>query len=140
MISAGQAEGARLIVGGPGRPAGLNRGFYVRPTVFSGVTRDMRIAREEIFGPVLCIMPYADEEEAVSIANDTLYGLGAHVQSGDPDRARAVARRIRSGQVHINYPAWTAHAPFGGYKQSGNGREYGVHGFEEYLETKAILA
>lgn len=140
MIAAGLADGARLIAGGPGRPAGLNRGFYVRPTVFSGVTRDMRIAREEIFGPVLCIMPYADEEEAVSIANDTVYGLGAHVQSGDPARARAVARRIRSGQVHINYPAWTAHAPFGGYKQSGNGREYGVHGFEEYLETKAILA
>lgn len=140
MIAAGLSDGARLIAGGPGRPAGLNRGFYVRPTVFSGVTRDMRIAREEIFGPVLCIMPYADEEEAVSIANDTVYGLGAHVQSGDPARARAVARRIRSGQVHINYPAWTAHAPFGGYKQSGNGREYGVHGFEEYLETKAILA
>jgi aldehyde dehydrogenase (NAD+) len=140
MIAAGQAEGARLVAGGPGRPAGLDRGFYVRPTVFSGVTRDMRIAREEIFGPVLCIMPYADEDEAVSIANDTVYGLGAHVQSGDPVRAKAIARRIRSGQVHINYPAWTAHAPFGGYKQSGNGREYGVHGFEEYLETKAILA
>lgn len=140
MIAAGQADGARLVAGGAGRPAGLNRGFYVRPTIFSGVTRDMRIAREEIFGPVLCIMPYRDEDEAVSIANDTVYGLGAHVQSADPARAQAVARRIRSGQVHINYPAWTAHAPFGGYKQSGNGREYGVHGFEEYLETKAILA
>jgi len=140
MIAMGQAEGARLIAGGPGRPGGLNRGFYVRPTIFSGVTRDMAIAREEIFGPVLCIMPYADADEAVSIANDTVYGLGAQVQSSDPARAKAIARRIRSGQVHINYPAWTAHAPFGGYKQSGNGREYGVHGFEEYLETKAILA
>ena len=140
MIAAGQADGARLIAGGPGRPAGLDRGFYVQPTIFSGVTRDMRIAREEIFGPVLCIMPYESEDEALAIANDTVYGLGAHVQSTDPVRARAIARRIRSGQVHINYPAWTAHAPFGGYKQSGNGREYGVHGFEEYLETKAILA
>ena len=140
MIEAGMAEGAKLICGGPGRPADLHRGYYVRPTIFSDVTRDMRIAREEIFGPVLCIMPYTDEADAVALANDTVYGLGAHVQSGDPARAQAVARRIRSGQVHINYPAWTAHAPFGGYRQSGNGREYGVHGFEEYLETKAILA
>ncbi len=140
MIEAGMAEGAKLICGGPGRPADLNRGYYVRPTIFSGVTRDMRIAREEIFGPVLCIIPYTDDDDAVALANDTVYGLGAHVQSGDPARAQAIARRIRSGQVHINYPAWTAHAPFGGYKQSGNGREYGVHGFEEYLETKAILA
>ncbi|WP_230769859.1 aldehyde dehydrogenase family protein [Sphingomonas sp. Leaf4] len=140
MIETGMAEGARLICGGPGRPADLNRGYYARPTIFSNVTPTMTIAREEIFGPVLCILPYADEEAAIGIANDTVYGLGAHVQSGDPARAQAVARRIRAGQVHINSPAWTAHAPFGGYKQSGNGREYGVHGFEEYLETKAILA
>jgi len=99
----------------------------------------MRIAREEIFGPVLAIMPYRDEEEAIAIANDTVYGLGSHLQSRDQDRARRVAGRIRAGQVHINYPAWNGHAPFGGYKRSGNGREYGVHGLEEYLETKAII-
>lgn len=139
MIGAGQAEGARLICGGPGRPNGLNRGFYARPTIFSDVTPDMRIAQEEIFGPVLCILPYRDEEQAIAIANDTMYGLGAHVQSVDQERARHAARRVRAGQVHINYPAWTAHAPFGGCKMSGNGREYGVHGFEEYLETKAIV-
>lgn len=140
MIETGLGEGATLVCGGPGRPADLNRGYYVRPTIFSNVTRDMTIAREEIFGPVLCILPYDGDDDAVALANDTVYGLGAHVQSGDPARAQAIARRIRSGQVHVNYPAWTAHAPFGGYKQSGNGREYGVHGFEEYLETKAILA
>jgi aldehyde dehydrogenase (NAD+) len=139
MIEAGLADGAKLVCGGPGRPNDLNRGFYVRPTIFSDVTPAMRIARKEIFGPVLCIMPYRDEEEAVAIANDTVYGLGAHVQSADRARARRIAGRIRSGQVHINYPAWSAHAPFGGYKQSGNGREYGVHGLEEYLETKAVL-
>ncbi|MFC6761763.1 aldehyde dehydrogenase family protein [Sulfitobacter porphyrae] len=99
----------------------------------------MRIAQEEIFGPVLCILPYESEEEAVAIANDTVFGLGGHVQSADLERARRVARQIRSGQVHINHPAWDAHAAFGGYKQSGNGREYGVFGMEECLETKAIL-
>jgi aldehyde dehydrogenase (NAD+) len=139
MIAAGIDEGAKLVCGGPGRPDGLDNGLFVQPTVFSNVTSDMRIAREEIFGPVLCIMPYRDEAEAIRIANDTVYGLGAHLQSGDPDRARRVAKRIRAGQVHVNYPAWNGHAPFGGYKQSGNGREYGVHGFEEYLETKAII-
>ncbi len=139
MIQAGLDEGAKLICGGPGRPEGLERGYFVRPTVFSHVTRDMRIAREEIFGPVLSIMPYRDEAEAISLANDTLYGLAAHVQSGNPERARRVAARIRAGQVHINYPAWDPKAPFGGYKRSGNGREYGVHGLEEYLETKAII-
>jgi aldehyde dehydrogenase (NAD+) len=139
MIEAGIADGARLVTGGPGLPHGVNQGFFVRPTVFSAVTTDMRVAQEEIFGPVLCIMPYRDEAEAIAIANDTVYGLGAHVQSADLDRARRVASRIRSGQVHINYPAWTPHAPFGGYKQSGNGREYGIHGFEDYLETKAVL-
>ncbi|TVV74048.1 aldehyde dehydrogenase family protein [Sphingomonas solaris] len=139
MIEAGIAGGAKLIAGGPGLPEGQEAGLFVRPTVFSEVTPDMRIAREEIFGPVLCIIPYADEEEAIAIANDTVYGLGSHLQSADPVRARRVAGRIRAGQVLINYPAWNGHAPFGGYKQSGNGREYGVHGFEEYLETKAII-
>ncbi|CAO3409271.1 aldehyde dehydrogenase family protein [Azospirillum largimobile] len=139
MIATGIAEGATLICGGPGKPAGLDAGHFVKPTIFSGVTGGMRIAQEEIFGSVLCIMPYATEEEAVEIANDTVFGLGGHVQSSDLDRARRVASRIRSGQVHINHPAWDAHAPFGGYKQSGNGREYGVFGLEECLETKAIL-
>ncbi|MEO7657069.1 MAG: aldehyde dehydrogenase family protein [Sphingomicrobium sp.] len=139
MIEVGITGGARLVCGGPGRPDGLTRGFYVRPTIFSDVTPDMAIAREEIFGPVLVIMPYRDEKEAIRIANDTVYGLSAHVQSASQDRAREIAGRIRAGQVHINFPAWTGFAPFGGYKRSGNGREYGVHGFEEYLETKAIV-
>ena len=139
MIQAGIDEGARLIAGGTGRPAGLNRGFFSKPTVFSDVTPSMRIAREEIFGPVLAILPYDDVEEAVAIANDSIYGLGAHVQGTDPVQLRKTAARIRAGQVHLNYPAWDPHAPFGGYKQSGNGREYGREGLEEYLETKAIL-
>jgi aldehyde dehydrogenase (NAD+) len=139
MIHTGIAEGARLVCGGPGRPEGLARGFFVRPTVFSGVSSQMRIAQEEIFGPVLAVMPYDSVDEAVEIANGTVYGLGAHVQSRDPAAARAVAARLRSGQVHINHPAWNPHAPFGGYKRSGNGREYGVEGLQEYLETKAIL-
>ncbi|OUM03706.1 aldehyde dehydrogenase family protein [Variovorax sp. JS1663] len=139
MIAAGIAEGARLVCGGPGRPPGLERGFYVRPTIFSDVLPQMRIAQEEIFGPVLCIIAYDSLDEAVEIANGTVYGLGAHVQGRDLAAARAVAARLRCGQVHINNPAWSPHAPFGGYKRSGNGREYGVEGLEEYLETKAIL-
>lgn len=139
MIAVGIDEGARLICGGPGRPDGLGQGYFVRPTIFSAVNTKMRIAQEEIFGPVLCIIPYATQEEAIAIANDTVYGLGAHVQSADIASARRVAGKIRSGQVHINHPAWDAHAAFGGYKQSGNGREYGVFGLEECLETKAIL-
>jgi aldehyde dehydrogenase (NAD+) len=139
MIDVGVAEGARLVCGGPGRPQGLERGYYVRPTVFSDVQPPMRIAQEEIFGPVLAILAYDSVDEAVAIANGTVYGLGAHVQGQDLAAARAVAARIRSGQVHINYPAWSPHAPFGGYKRSGNGREYGIEGLEEYLETKAIL-
>jgi len=139
MIGLGIASGASLVCGGPGRPAGHDRGFYVRPTIFSDVTGEMRIAQEEIFGPVLCIMPYDDVDEAVAIANGTVFGLGGAVQSADIELARAVAQRIRTGQVHINHAAWDAHAPFGGYKHSGNGREYGLFGFEEYLETKAIL-
>lgn len=139
MIQAGLDEGAKLLCGGPGRPAGFDKGFYTRPTVFSDVDNAMRIAQEEIFGPVLCIIAYETVDEAVAIANDTVYGLGAHIQGQDLDVARAVASRIRAGQVHLNHPAWNPMAPFGGYKRSGNGREYGVQGFEEYLETKAII-
>lgn len=139
MIDVGIAEGARLVCGGPGRPEGLERGFYVRPTVFSDVHPRMRIAQEEIFGPVLCIIAYDSVDQAVEIANDTVYGLGAHVQGKDLAAARAVAARIRAGQVHINHPAWNPMAPFGGYKRSGNGREYGVEGLHEFLETKAVL-
>lgn len=139
MIGIGIAEGAKLLCGGQDRPEGLSRGYFARPTIFSEVRPDMRIAQEEIFGPVLCLIPYQDEEDAIRIANDTIYGLGSHVQSGDLDRARRVAAQIRAGQVHINHPAWDGFAAFGGYRQSGNGREYGVFGLEEYLETKAIL-
>ncbi|SCY94406.1 aldehyde dehydrogenase family protein [Paracoccus tibetensis] len=139
MIAAGIDEGARLVAGGPGRPDGLAAGLFVRPTIFSDVRTEMRIAQEEIFGPVLCLIPYDDVDEAVRIANDTVFGLGAHVQGSDLARAQTVACRIRAGQVHLNYPAWDPHAPFGGYKQSGNGREYGREGMLEYLEVKAIL-
>jgi len=139
MIATGIDEGAKLIAGGEGRPVGLDRGFFARPTIFSAVRSDMAIARQEIFGPVLSILAYDSVDEAIAIANDTVYGLGAHVQGSDPDTVRAVAARIQSGQVHLNYPAWDPQAPFGGYKQSGNGREYGVEGMEEYLEIKSIL-
>ena len=139
MIECGLAEGARLLCGGPGRPTGDEAGYFTQPTIFSDVRSDMTIAQEEIFGPVLCILAYDDIDEAVAIANDTRFGLGGHVQSGDPQAGREVALRIRTGQVHLNQPDWDAHAPFGGYRQSGNGREYGVFGLEEYLETKAIL-
>ena len=139
LIASGIEQGAKLVCGGLGRPAGLTRGYFAQPTVFSDVTPDMRVAQEEIFGPVLVIIPYRDEKEAIAIANDTVYGLGANVQSGDRERAQRVAMQLRAGQVHINYPAWNSHAPFGGFKRSGNGREYGIHGLEEYLETKAVL-
>jgi aldehyde dehydrogenase (NAD+) len=139
LIEAGIAEGAELITGGPGRPEGLERGYYARPTVFGRVSPEMRIAREEIFGPVLCILTYRDEEEAVRLANDTPYGLAAFVQSGDPVRAARVAARIRAGVVQINYPPLDRGAPFGGYKASGNGREWGEHGLSEFLETKAVI-
>jgi aldehyde dehydrogenase (NAD+) len=139
LIEAGIAEGATLVTGGTGRPDGLERGYYVRPTVFGDVTRDMTIAREEIFGPVLAILPYDDEEQAIEIANDTVYGLAAYVQSKDLGHARAVARRLRAGQVNINYPDWDTFAPFGGYKQSGNGREYADWAIHDFLEVKGII-
>jgi aldehyde dehydrogenase (NAD+) len=139
MIGVGLEEGAKLVIGGRGRPDNLRIGLYARPTIFSNVHRDMRIAQEEIFGPVLSIIPYDTVEEAIEIANDTVYGLGAHVQGTDMETVRAVAGQIRSGQVHLNHPDWDPNAPFGGYKRSGNGREYGLEGMEEYLETKAVL-
>ncbi|SEJ52838.1 aldehyde dehydrogenase (NAD+) [Deinococcus reticulitermitis] len=137
-IRKGIEEGAKLLIGGPDAPEGLERGYYVRPTVFSEVTPDMTIAREEIFGPVLVIQPYEDEEDAVRIANDTEYGLAGGVWSSDQDRALRVARRLRTGQVSVNGGAFNPVAPFGGYKQSGNGREFGRLGLEEFLEIKAI--
>jgi aldehyde dehydrogenase (NAD+) len=139
MIEVGIQEGATLVAGGLGRPEGLTRGYYVRPTVFGDVTPGMAIAREEIFGPVLAIIPYDSEAEAIAIANDTVYGLAAYVQSGDVGHARAVARQLRAGQVNINYPDWDTHAPFGGYKQSGNGREYADWGIHDFLEIKGIV-
>jgi aldehyde dehydrogenase (NAD+) len=139
-VEIGQKEGARLACGGHALTAGpYARGYFHEPTIFADVAPTMRIAQEEIFGPVLCIMPYQTVDEAVEIANDTVYGLGGHVQSANLATARAGALRIRTGQVHINHPAWDPYAPFGGYKRSGNGREYGAHGLDEYLETKAVL-
>jgi aldehyde dehydrogenase (NAD+) len=138
LIEKGIGEGARLEAGGPGKPDGLETGYYVRPTVFSHVSNDMTIAREEIFGPVLVLIGYEDDEDAVRIANDTLYGLSGYI-SGDSDRARSMARRIRSGNVHLNGAGPDFNAPFGGYRRSGNGREWGALGFDEYLETKAIM-
>jgi aldehyde dehydrogenase (NAD+) len=138
LIGAGIAEGATLVVGGVGRPDGVDTGYFVKPTVFANVTNDMAIAREEIFGPVLCILGYDDVDHAVEIANDTDYGLAGYVSAADLDQARAVARRIRAGSVAINH-AFDIAAPFGGYKRSGNGREWGNFGFDEYLEVKAAL-
>ena len=137
-IRKGVEEGAQLVTGGDEEPVGTPGGYYVRPTVFTGVRNDMTIAQEEIFGPVLSIIPYEDEEEAVAIANDTIYGLQAAVYSADPDRAHRVARRLRAGQVHVNEARGNLDAPFGGYKQSGIGREWGKFGLEEFLEVKAI--
>ena len=139
LIETGIKEGADLVTGGLGRPQGLERGFYVRPTVFGNVCSDMTIAREEIFGPVLSILPYETEDDAVRIANDTMYGLSSYVSSGDTERALRVAARLRTGNVHVNGAAVDFAAPFGGYKQSGNGREWGEFGFEEFLEVKAVL-
>jgi aldehyde dehydrogenase (NAD+) len=139
FIAQGIAEGAKVVTGGTGRPAGLAKGYYVKPTIFSNVTNDMTIAREEIFGPVLCILPYASEEEAIQIANDTPYGLAAYVWSKDAARARQVGRRIRAGQVILNGARGDMNTPFGGFKRSGNGREWGEHGLRDFLEIKAML-
>jgi len=139
LIEAGIKEGATLIAGGPGRPDGISKGYFARPTVFSDVRNDMTIAREEIFGPVLCILPYEDEEDAIRIANDSPYGLSGFVTSSNLERARRVAKRIRAGNVHINNARVDFAGSFGGYKQSGNGREWGEAGFEEFLELKSIF-
>ena len=138
MIQQGITEGAKLVTGGVGRPDGLSKGYYVKPTVFSDVRNDMTIAREEIFGPVLCMIPYKDDDDAVRMANDTPYGLAGFVSSGNIERARSVAKRIRAGNVHINGARVDFAGCFGGYKQSGNGREWGEAGLEEFLELKAI--
>ena len=139
LITQGIAEGASLVVGGNDRPQGLSKGYFVRPTVFSDVRNDMTIAREEIFGPVLCIIGYENEDEAVRIANDSPYGLSGFVSSGDIEHARRVAKQIRAGNVHINGARVDFGACFGGYKQSGNGREWGEAGIEEFLELKAVF-
>jgi aldehyde dehydrogenase (NAD+) len=138
MIRVGIEEGARLLTGGPGKPEGFDRGWYAKPTIFADVTNDMRIAREEIFGPVLVIIPFEDEADAIRIANDTPYGLAAYMQTGDPQRAARVAARLRAGAVHVNGAGIGYGTPFGGYKQSGNGREGGMMGLEDYLETKSL--
>jgi acyl-CoA reductase-like NAD-dependent aldehyde dehydrogenase len=139
LIQAGIDEGATLVCGGPGRPENLNRGYYVRPTVFGNVSNDMTIAREEIFGPVLSVIPYESEDDAVEIANDTPYGLAAYVQAGDIQNARRVAARLRAGSIYVNNPDWDTFAPFGGYKQSGNGREYADWAIHDFLEIKGIV-
>jgi acyl-CoA reductase-like NAD-dependent aldehyde dehydrogenase len=138
-IRKGIEEGARLVTGGEEAPEDMPQGYYVRPTVFSDVTPEMTIAQEEIFGPVLALMPYDDEDDAVRIANDTIYGLAGGVWSADPERAQRVARRLRAGQIEVNGGAFDLRAPFGGFKQSGNGRENGKFGLEEFLEVKALL-
>ena len=138
-IRKGVDEGAKLVTGGPERPEGVDpNGYFVRPTVLSEVRNDMAIAQEEIFGPVLSIIAYGDDDEAVQIANDSLYGLSGGVQGADSERAMGVARRIRTGQIEVNGGAFNPDAPFGGYKQSGYGREYGEQGFAEFLETKSM--
>jgi len=139
LIAQALAEGTSLVAGGTGRPDGIACGFYVKPTIFADVDPDGVIAREEVFGPVLAIIPYDSEDQAVQIANDSVYGLSGYVTSSNLDRARAVARRLRTGMVHLNGCKADNGAPFGGYKQSGNGREWGVFGFEEYLETKSVF-
>jgi aldehyde dehydrogenase (NAD+) len=139
LIQAGIDEGATLVVGGVGRPKGLETGYYVKPTVFGNVRHAMTVSREEIFGPVLAILPYDSEQEAIDNANDSVYGLAAYISSTNLEHARKVAAELRAGTVNINYPDWDTHAPFGGYKQSGNGREYADWGIFEFLETKGIV-
>jgi aldehyde dehydrogenase (NAD+) len=138
-IQTGLAEGARLVTGGVERPPGLEKGYYLKPTVFADVSSSMRIAREEIFGPVLCMIPFKDEEEAIAIANDSEFGLSGYASSTDVARARRVARRLRTGMVHLNGASTDLSAPFGGYKMSGNGREWGRFGLEDFLEVKAVM-
>ena len=138
LIQAGIDEGATLVTGGVGRPAGLNRGWFVKPTIFGGVTNDMTVSKEEIFGPVLAILPYDSIDDAVRMANDTVYGLAAYI-AGPVEDAIPVARRMRAGTVNLNYPAWDTSAPFGGYKQSGNGREYADWGIHDFCEVKGIV-
>ena len=139
LIAKGIEEGAKPVVGGVGRPTGIDKGYFVKPTIFAGVNNEMTIAREEIFGPVMVLIPYKDEADAIRIANDTVYGLSGHVHSGNIENARRVASRIRTGMIHVNGAARDMFAPFGGYKQSGNGREWGREGFKEFLETKAVM-
>lgn len=138
LIQAGIDEGATLVTGGTGRPEGIDKGYFIKPTVFSGASNEMTIATQEIFGPVLTMIPYDTEEEAIRIANDTPYGLAGYVQGGDIDHARAVASKIRAGNININGASGGFNVPFGGFKQSGNGREWGHHGFTDYLEIKAV--
>jgi acyl-CoA reductase-like NAD-dependent aldehyde dehydrogenase len=138
FIQTGIDEGATLVIGGTASPEGLDIGFFVQPTIFSNVTPDMTIAREEIFGPVLSIIPYDSEEEAIRIANDSIYGLAAGVWSATPERAKQVARRLKAGQVEVNGGSFNPAAPFGGYKQSGLGREAGKFGLEEFCEVKSM--
>jgi aldehyde dehydrogenase (NAD+) len=139
LIEKGIEEGAKLVTGGVGRPAGIDKGYFVKPTIFAGVNNEMTIAREEIFGPVMVLIPYKDEADAIRIANDSIYGLSGHVHSGNIENARRVASKIRTGMIHVNGAARDMFAPFGGYKQSGNGREWGREGFKEFLETKAMM-
>ena len=138
LIQAGIDEGATLVCGGLGRPAGMNRGWFVKPTIFGDVTNEMTISKEEIFGPVLSILPYDSVDHAVQMANDTVYGLAAYI-SGPVKDAIPVARRMRAGTVNLNYPDWDTSAPFGGYKQSGNGREYADWGIHDFCEVKGIV-
>jgi aldehyde dehydrogenase (NAD+) len=139
LIAAGIEEGAQVVAGGPGRPEGLNHGYFVRPTVFACERNDMTIVREEIFGPVLTLQGYRDEAHAIALCNDTPYGLAAYVQCGDLARGRAIAKQLRVGNVYINSPAWDTRAPFGGFKQSGNGREYGEFGLDDFTEIKGVV-
>ncbi len=138
LIQVGIDEGARVVAGGVGKPSGFERGYYVKPTIFADVTNQMTIAREEVFGPVLCLIPFADVDEAIAIANDTPYGLAAYVQCADKDKARYVARRIRAGSVHLNGAGQDYCSPFGGFKQSGNGREWGEFGLHDFIEYKSV--
>ena len=138
LIQTGIDEGATLVCGGTGRPKGLDKGYFVKPTIFADVNNQMIIAREEIFGPVLTLIPYDTDEEAITIANDTVYGLAGFIQGEDKERILAIASQIRAGSINVNGLSGGFYSPFGGYKQSGNGREWGVYGFAEFLETKAI--